>query len=93
MMITKQQAIRVATKFGMEERKGKHLFYKFIWKGIIVLTTAVPKGKGQLHCRDKFRGQLRLSEGQLEDAVACSFGLSQLIEHLQQIGKIPKEDD
>lgn len=93
MIITKQQAIRVATKFGMEERKGKHLFYKFIWKGVLVLTTAVPKGKGPLHCRDKFRSQLRLSEGQLEDAVACTFNASHLIEHLKQIGRIPDDDD
>ena len=91
-MITKQEAVKVAQKFGMQERKGKHLFYKLVWKGQTVLTTAVPKGKGPLNCRDKFRNQLELSEKQLDDAVACPFKREHLIEHLQEIGKIPEDD-
>lgn len=91
-MITKQRAGKVAEKFGMEMRPGKHIFYKLIWGGKIVLTTAVPKGKGPLNCRDKFRNQLELSERQLDDAVACPFKREHYIAHLKGIGKIPEDD-
>ena len=91
-MITKQEAGRVVKKFEMEERKGKHLFYKFIWNGRLVLTTAIPKGKGPLNCRDKFRNQLHLSEEQLDKAVDCPFKLSHFIAHLKSIGLIPEEN-
>jgi hypothetical protein len=91
-MITKQEAGKVVTKFGMEERKGKHLFYKLIWEGKLVLTTAIPKGRGPLNCRDKFRNQLCLDEKQLSDAVACPFKRSDWIEHLRNIGILPEAD-
>jgi hypothetical protein len=92
-MITKQEAVKVVTKFGMHERKAKHLFYKLVWNGRTILTTAVPKGKGPLNCRDKFRNQLELSESQLEEAVACPFKREHLISHLKNKGLIPDEDD
>jgi len=92
-MITKQEAVKVVTKFGMQERKGKHLFYKLAWRGRTVLTTAIPKGKGPLNCRDKFRNQLELSESQLDDAVACPFKREHLISHLKSKGIIPKDEE
>ena len=92
-MITKQEAGRVVRKFKMQERKGKELFYKFVWRGRIVLTTAIPKGKGPLHCRDDFRKQLLLSEVQLAGAVKCPFKRPQLVLHLKNIGEIPEEEE
>lgn len=87
-MITKQDARKVVKKFELEERKGKHRFYKLIWNGQIVLTTAIPHGKGPFHCRDKFRNQLYLNEDQLADAVQCPFTLAHWIAHLKVIGRI-----
>ena len=91
-MITRQEAGRVVKKFGMQERKGKELFYKLVWKGTTILTTAIPKGRGPLHIRDKFRNQLRLDHEQLADAVKCPFKESHYIEHLKSIGLIPESD-
>jgi hypothetical protein len=91
-MITKQEAGKVVTKFEMQERKGKHLFYKLLWKNQIVLTTAIPHGRGPLNCRDKFRNQLHLNDKQLNEAVDCSFKLEHLIEHLKDIGLISEDE-
>ena len=92
-MITKQEARRVVSKFEMEERKGKHLFYKLKWRGDTVLTTAIPHGKGPLNCRDKFRNQLYLSDEQLSEAVACPFKREHWLNHLREIGVIPEGED
>jgi len=92
-MITKQEARKVVSKFEMEERKGKHLFYKLLWKEKLILTTAIPHGKGPLNCRDKFRNQLYLNDQQLNSAVACPFKLADLVRHLKSIGQIPEDDD
>jgi len=93
MRITKQEAGRVVTKFGMQERKGRELFYKFVWRGRTVLTTAIPKGKGPLNCGDKFRKQLELSEGQLGLAVKCTFRRPDFIAHLKNAGEIPESEE
>lgn len=92
-MITKQEAGRVVAKFGMEERNRKELFYKFFWNGTLVLTTAIPKGRGQLNCSDKFRNQLRLNDEQLKGAIKCPFKLADYIAHLKAIGLIPEDDE
>ena len=88
-MLTKQEARKVVDKFELVERKGKHLFYKLVWNGETVLTTAIPHGKGPFHSRDKFRNQLCLNEEQLNKAVECPFRLEHWIAHLKQIGRIP----
>lgn len=93
MIITKQEAGRVVTKFEMKERKGKELFYKLIWGGKTIITTAIPKGKGPMYCSDKFRNQLCLSEAQLEGAIKCPFKRGDLIKHLKSIGLISEDED
>gem|GEM_PF-2992262 len=80
-------------KFGMKERKGKELFYKFVWKERIILTTAIPKGKGPFNCGNDFRKQLLLSEEQLESARKCPFKRPDLIAHLKNAGEIPEDDE
>lgn len=64
-MITKQEASKVVRKLGLQERKGKELFYKLVYDGVTILTTAIPKGNGPLHIRDRFRNQLCLNPQQL----------------------------
>ncbi|HWM94432.1 MAG TPA: hypothetical protein VN493_27000 [Thermoanaerobaculia bacterium] len=93
MSITKQEAGKVVKKFKMKERKGKELFYKFIWKGTTVLTTAIPKGKGPLNCANDFRKQLLLSEEELEAAKKCPFKRPDLIARLKKAGEIPEGDE
>ena len=83
-MITKQEAGKVVKKFEMEPRHGKELIYK--------LTTAIPKGRGQLNCSDKFRNQLRFNDEQLKAAIKCSLRRPHFIAHLKSIGKIPEDD-
>jgi hypothetical protein len=90
-VITKQEARKVVTKFEMVERKGKHLFFKLLFNDKIILTTAIPHGKGPLNCRDKFRNQLCLDDHQLEEAIVCPFKLADFIAHLKAIGRIPED--
>lgn len=90
-MITIRDATRVVKKFDMEERRAKHVQYKFIWNGKIVLTTALPHGRGPLNCRDKFRNQLYLTPAQLDTAVDCSFKLRDFVENLRKAGLIPED--
>ena len=93
MRITKQEAGKVVKKFGMHERKGKELFYKFVWKGRTILTTAIPKGKGPFNCANEFRKQLMLSEEQLESAKKCPFKRPDLIARLKEAGEIPENEE
>jgi hypothetical protein len=92
MKITKQEAGAVVRKFGLTERKGKELFYKFTWKGRTILTTAIPKGKGPLNCRNEFRKELLLSEEQLASAIKCPFKRAHFVAHLKKAGEIPEDD-
>lgn len=92
-MITKQEAARVVEKFNMTPRKRKELRYTLFWNDSVILTTAIPKGKGTLRCSDKFRNQLRLSDEQLRAAIRCPFKLSDYIAHLKSIGKIEEEEE
>jgi hypothetical protein len=87
-MITKQEALRVAQKLGLQERKGKEQFFKLVHNGMTILTTAVPKGRGPLRVADKFRNQLRLNREQLNGAIKCPFKESDYREHLIAIGVI-----
>lgn len=87
-MITKQEALKVVRKLELEERQGKEQFFKLVYDGAIILTTAVPKGKGPLRIEDKFRKQLRLSKEQLADTIKCPFKRVNYIKHLTDIGKI-----
>jgi hypothetical protein len=88
MEIKKQEAIRILKKLHFEIRSGKERFARFTYGGRLVLTTAVPHGKGAMHVSDKFRKQLRLSEAQLAEAKACPFGFDAYLEHLRAFGII-----
>jgi hypothetical protein len=91
--ITKQEAGKVVKKFGLQERKGKEIFYKLVYNGVTILTTAIPKGRGPLYITDKFRNQLYLDPEQLAGAIKCPFKESHFIAHLKQINLIPDSDD
>ncbi len=84
----KKEALKVVRKLGLEERRGKELFFKFSHNDKLILTTAIPKGQGDLYIEDKFRGQLKLTRAQLEGARKCPFKKKDYIKHLQEIGSI-----
>ncbi len=87
----KREAHRVARKLGFEERKGKEIQYQYRHAGVIVATTAVPKGKGELYVANQFRQQLRLDQRQLASAIKCPFGAIEYEQHLAEIGIIEPE--
>lgn len=88
-MITKLEALRVVAKFDLQVRKGKELFFKLVYEGQTILTTAVPKGRGTLHITDKFCNQLCIDRDQLRGALKCPFKKKDYLEHLSSIGKLP----
>lgn len=90
-MITIQEGIKIAKKLGLQERKGKEIFFKFVYEGMTILTTAVPKGRGPLLLTEKFRNQLLLDRDQFDDAVKCPFKAANYIDHLDDIGRIVKK--
>lgn len=93
-MITfnKREASAALDKLGFEKRKSKHLQYKLVVGGRLVLTTAVSMGKGPFKPVDKFKQQLLLNNQQLRDTLACPFGREEYLDHLREAGRIPDED-
>lgn len=91
--MTKQEAHKVVEKLGFTVRKGKELFYLYKYKGRLIHTTAIPKGKGQLHVENDFRQQLRISRDQLALAIKCPFGADEYIQHLKDKNIIEAEED
>ena len=91
--MTKQEAHRVVEKLGFTSRKGKELFYLYRHNGLLITTTAIPKGKGPLHVENDFRQQLKLSREQLDLAKKCPFGAKEYVTHLKAIGKIEEEEE
>jgi len=89
-VITKQNAIRICRKLGLKERTGgKEIQFKLVHNGITVLTTAVPKGKGELHIEDKIRKQLGLNHEQFAGADECPFKEVHYLKHLGDAGRLP----
>lgn len=86
--MTKQQAHKVVKKLGFEVRRGKENFYTFYHGGRLILTTAVPKGKGELRVANDFRQQLKITRSQLAMAIKCPFGLQQYVDHLETQGHL-----
>lgn len=86
--MTKQEALKVVRKLGLRERKGKEIFFKFVYGGTTILTTAVPKGKGELRIERKFRQQLKLTKEQLAAAVKCPFKRRHYLKHLRDLAVI-----
>jgi hypothetical protein len=91
--MTKQEALKIVEKLGFTARNGKELFYKYRHKGVLITTTAIPKGKGQLHIENDFRQQLRVSREQLALAKKCPFGAEEYLKHLAEIGLIEEEEE
>ncbi len=88
MQIKKTEALGVLKKFRFEIRSGKERFAKFYYEDMLILTTSVPQGKGDMHVSNQFRQQLKLNPQQLKDAVNCPLKYDGYIEHLKQIGQI-----
>ncbi|MFC1699985.1 hypothetical protein ACFL1I_08560 [Candidatus Omnitrophota bacterium] len=88
MIIKKKEALAVLNKFNMPPAGKKERLAKFYYQGERILTTAVPKGRGDMICTDKFRSQLHLSPEQLRKAVACPFRIDDFILKLREKGYI-----
>jgi hypothetical protein len=90
--MTKQEALRIVVKLGFVARNGKELFYKYVYDGRLITTTAIPKGKGTLHIENDFRQQLRVNREQLALARKCPFGAAEYRRHLVDIGLIEEDE-
>ena len=89
--MTKQEALRIVEKLGFTARHGKELFYKYVYQGKLITTTAIPKGRGPLHIENDFRQQLRVNREQLALAKKCPFGAKEYRKHLAEVGLIDDE--
>lgn len=89
MIIKKKEALRVLKKFEMLLGGKKERIAKFYYNGKRYLSTAVPKGRNDMRCTDKFRKQLHLNEEQLKEAVRCPFRKKHFIAHLFEKEIIP----
>ena len=87
----KKAALRVVQKLGFEIRTRKERFALYRHRGKLILTTAVPKGHGDLYVANQFRQQLKLSREQLREAVRCPFGAREYLEHLLDLGHIESD--
>jgi len=92
-MITFQEARKIAEKLGLTPRIGrrKENFYKYVYQGVTVLTTAVPHGRGEFYLERKFRAQLTINAGQFPAANKCPFRPEAFRQHLADVGLIPED--
>ena len=92
-MISRQEAIRVLEKLGFVPRKGgKELRYKYVHDDITILSTSIPKGRGDLYIRDKVRKQIALDNEQFMGALSCPFKAAHYLAHLFSIERIQKRE-
>lgn len=89
MIIKKREALAVLRKFQMPLAGKKERIAKFYYKDMFILSTAVPKGRKDMGCSDKFRKQLHLCPEQLSKAVACPFRREHFVVKLREKGIIP----
>lgn len=89
MQIKKQQALSVLKKLQFDIRTGGERFARFYHRGTLVLTTAVPHGKGDMYVSNQFRQQLKINQDQLREAIRCPFGHNEYLAHLEARGIIP----
>jgi len=87
----KKETLHVIEKLGFEIRTKRENFALYRHGGKLILTTAVPKGRGDLHVKNQFRQQLKLTETQLNEAVRCPFGRKEYLEHLIALGHVTKD--
>lgn len=88
MQLKRQEAMRILHKLRFEIRSTGERFAKFYFNGTLVLTTAVPKGKGDMYVSNQFRQQLKLAESQLLEAKRCPFGYDEYVAHLRAAGRL-----
>lgn len=91
MQLKKPEALRILEKLRFVVRSGKERFARFYFNEVLITTTAVPHGKGDMYVSNQFRQQLKLSQHQLLDAKRCPFGYEDYVEHLRDIGAIRDE--
>jgi len=88
MIIKKKEALGVIKKFGLPLKGKKERIAILHSNGQRILSTAVPKGRGDMICTDKFRSQLCLNEDELRGAVQCPFGKPEWFSKLKMLGRI-----
>jgi hypothetical protein len=60
----------------------------FIYNGKKILATKRSHARGDLPAANHIRQQLKLSEDQLRDLLACTFGMDEYVQHLRDRGFI-----
>ena len=86
--MTPREFDRVVQKFGMETSEGgKHRRAKFYYQGRFVFSTLRSRSPKEF-ADHKVREQLRLTSGQLREAIRCTLGLEEYVGILRGKGLI-----
>jgi hypothetical protein len=86
--ITDRDFDLIIDKFGYETRQGDHLFAWLVYDGQIVLRTRRSNKKGVLPMEHAIRQQMKLSQVELREAIACSLTRDAYIALLVEKGVI-----
>ena len=78
----------IIRKLGFESKEGDHLFAWFEHEGKVILRTRRFHKRGDLPMQDAIRQQMKLTDSQVREAIACSFGLIEYVAHLKSRGLI-----
>jgi hypothetical protein len=84
--ITDREFDLVVSKFGFETREGDHLFAWLVHDGKVIVRTRRSHKRGDLPMQHAIRSQMKLSEDELREAIACTLGRDQYITLLQTKG-------
>lgn len=85
-MIKAQEFDRLIEKFAFRTRKSGDRLAWFEHEGRVVVRTRRSEGSGDLPMQHSIRQQLKLSEQQLREAIACSLSRAQYVEILRAKG-------
>ena len=90
MQVKKVEIRRVFKKLELEVRSTSHHYGWFSFEGKKILRVHVSHGKGALPGRvsDKIRSQLRLSEDDFKELLACPLSRDEYVEILRRKGLI-----
>lgn len=89
-----KEVLRALDKLGMEIREGRDTIALFRWEGRIILSTKVPHKRGELKGKlpHFIRQQLRLTQEEFRELLACPLGRSEYVEILRRKGLLPPAD-
>jgi hypothetical protein len=91
MSITDREFDGLISKLGFVSRQSDHLLAWFEYDGKVILRTRRSNKRGPLPMEHSIRQQMKLSDGQLREALSCTLGHPEYVALLKTKGLIQSD--